>query len=78
MHKFPFAAQDFATISTLGLEFAVAVALGTSAGIWLDLKWTSLPWCSLVGILAGFALGMYIVIKEAKRLEKQNARKDTK
>ena len=33
MRKFPFAAQDFAAISTLGLEFAVAVALGTAAGI---------------------------------------------
>lgn len=78
MRKFPFSAQDFAAISTLGLEFAVAVALGAAAGIWADRAYHTLPWFSLVGIVTGFALGMYIVIKEAKRLEQANALKDKK
>jgi len=78
MRKFPFAAQDFATISTLGLEFAVAVALGVAAGFWADKKWNLFPWCMVSGVFAGFALGMYIVIKEAKRMEKENSLKDKK
>ncbi len=78
MRKFPFATQDFATISTLGLEFAVAVALGVGAGYFVDHKWNFSPWCTIVGVFAGFALGMYIVIKEAKRMEKENALKDKK
>ena len=68
----PFAAQDFATISTLGLEFAVAVALGVAAGYWVDRSQGWAPWGMVVGALGGFALGMYIVVKEAKRLEKTN------
>ena len=74
----PFSAQDFATISTLGLEFAVAVALGVGAGYWIDQRWNFSPWCTVVGVFAGFSLGMYIVIKEAKRMEKANALKDKK
>ena len=74
----PFTAQDFATISTLGLEFAVAVALGVGGGYWADQKWALTPWGTVTGVFAGFALGMYIVVKEAKRLEKENALKDKK
>ena len=74
----PFSAQDFATISTLGLEFAVAVALGVGSGCLADKKWTLAPWGTIAGVFVGFALGMYIVVKEAKRLEKANALKDKK
>lgn len=75
----PFSAQDFAAISTLGLEFAVAVALGAGAGYWADRKWNLFPWGTVAGAGAGFALGMYIVVKEAVRLEKINAaQKDKK
>ena len=63
-----FAPQDFAAISTLGLEFAVAVALGTAAGYWADKKWDCSPWLILAGVCGGFALGMYIVIREAQRM----------
>ena len=73
-----FSAQDFATVSTLGLEFAVAVALGVGAGYWTDRKWNFFPWGTVTGVFAGFALGMYIVVKEAKRLEKTNTSKDKK
>lgn len=78
MYKFPFAPQDFSTISTLGLEFAVAVALGTGGGFWIDKKYTLTPWGTVAGVFIGFALGMYIVIKEAKRMEKENSLKDKK
>lgn len=72
MRKMPFAPQDLAVISTLGLEFAVAVALGVAAGYWADQKWQLSPWCSVAGVFAGFALGMYILVKEAKRLTRAN------
>ncbi len=78
MRKFPFAPQDFATISTLGLEFAVAVALGVGGGYWADQKWALAPWGTVLGVFAGFALGMYIVVRQAKRMEAENALKDKK
>ena len=74
----PFSVQDFATISTLGLEFAVAVALGVGTGYFADQKWALAPWGTVAGVFAGFALGMYIVIREAKRMEKENNLKDKK
>lgn len=78
MRKFPFAPQDFAAISTLGLEFAVAVALGVGGGYWADKKYNFFPWCTIAGVFAGFALGMYIVVSEAKRMEKTRSLQDKK
>ena len=70
----PFAAQDFAAISTLGLEFAVAVALGVGVGYWADYRFGLAPWGTVAGVFLGFTLGMYIVVKEAKRVEKLSRR----
>ena len=75
----PFSMQDHITITTLGLEFAMAVALGTGAGFWIDRKLGTTPWAMIGGLLLGFALAMYIVIKEANRLKKEeNSAKDKK
>ncbi|MBR3631857.1 MAG: AtpZ/AtpI family protein [Elusimicrobiaceae bacterium] len=75
MRMGPFNAQDTVAITTLGLEFATAVALGTAGGFWADKHWQTTPWGILAGVLLGFALGMYIVIKEARRLATQDKRK---
>ena len=64
----PFAAQDFAAISTLGLEFAVAVALGVAAGYLADKRWYFFPWLTVAGACGGFTLGMYIIIRQAQRM----------
>ena len=78
MRKMPFSTPDLAAISTLGMEFAVAVALGTGAGFWWDRTHQTFPWITILGVCGGFALGMYIIVKEAKRLEKANCRQDKK
>ena len=79
MLRGPFSVQDHITITTLGLEFAVAVALGVGAGFWIDRKLDSFPWAMLGGVLAGFALGMYMVVKEAARLKQaEDLNKDKK
>lgn len=72
----PFSPKDQLIITTLGLEFAVAVALGVGCGFWLDrrLGWT--PWGILAGTLGGFALAMYIVVKEACRLSRKEKNKE--
>lgn len=61
----PFSAQDQVTITTLGLEFTVAVVLGTAAGYWADKHFDTLPWGTIAGAGVGFALAMYIIVKEA-------------
>ena len=70
MRLSPFSPQDQLAITTLGLEFATAVALGTATGFWADKKWELTPWGTIVGVLLGFALGMYIVIRQAQRMSR--------
>ncbi len=69
----PFTPQDQLTVTSLGLEFAVAVALGTGCGFWADRRFETLPWLTVLGMFAGFALGMYILIKEARKMARQAA-----
>ncbi len=70
MRTGPFTLQDHWVITTLGLEFAVAVGMCAAGGYYIDKHFQSFPWGMVLGVLVGFALGMYIVIKEAKRMER--------
>mgnify|MGYP003291932929 CR=1 FL=1 len=64
----PFSAKDHVVITTLGLEFAVAVGMGVAVGFWLDKKYSTFPWAMIAGVMCGFALGLYIIVKESHRL----------
>ncbi len=68
----PFTKQDHWEITTLGMEFAVSEALCTGVGYWLDKRWETFPWCLLAGAAAGFALGLYQIIRAAGKMTKQN------
>lgn len=54
----------------LGLEVAVGCGLGFAAGRWLDSKFHWTPWGTLACTLLGLAGGMYLLIKEALRMNK--------
>ena len=66
-----FSAQDHVAITTLGLEFATAEILGVGFGFWLDKKYNSSPWFLVAGAVFGFMLGMYIVCRRAKDMERE-------
>jgi F0F1-type ATP synthase assembly protein I len=51
----------------LGLEIGVGAGLGYAVGTWLDRKCQSAPWGVSIGTLLGVAAGMYLLIKEAIR-----------
>lgn len=72
----PFSAKDHVIITSLGLEFAIAVSLGTAGGLWIDTHFGIKPWGTVVGVLFGFFLGMYIVVKESYRLSRQKEDKE--
>lgn len=55
---------------TAGLEVAVGIALGWFIGSAIDRKFGCGPWGLLIGILAGCAGGMYLLIKEALKMNK--------
>ena len=54
----------------VGLQMLVGVALGYFVGDWLDKKYGWTPWGVLVCAALGLASGMYLLIKEAIRINK--------
>jgi F0F1-type ATP synthase assembly protein I len=54
----------------LGLQMAVGVVLGLVIGGWLERRYGWQPWGTMVGAMLGLAGGMYLLIKEALRMNK--------
>ena len=54
----------------VGLQMLVGVALGFVVGNWLDKKYGWAPWGVMVGTMLGLASGMYLLIKDAVRINK--------
>ncbi len=53
-----------------GLQMLVGVVLGLLVGRWIDGKFHSDPWGVMVGSMLGLAAGMYLMIKDAIRMNK--------
>jgi F0F1-type ATP synthase assembly protein I len=54
----------------IGLEIAVGAGLGYFVGSWLDRKYNWHGNGTLVCVLCGVAAGMYLLIKDAIRMNK--------
>ncbi len=54
----------------IGLQIAVGVGLGILVGRWLDNRYGWTPWGLLIGVMLGLAAGMYLLIKDAIRINK--------
>ncbi len=63
--------EDHLIVTGLGLEFCLIMCIGFFAGYFLDKKWDTLPYFSLVGAFCGFSLGLYILINTALKLSKK-------
>ena len=50
-----------------GFEVAIGVFLGYIAGNWFDKKFSTAPWGLYVAVMLGCAAGMYSLIREAVR-----------
>ena len=63
--------KDLAYYSSLGISVALAIFIGLGIGGWLDRKFDTSPWLTLVflvlGIIAGFR-NIALVIKRARKL----------
>ena len=60
----------FGKYLSLGMEMAIGVGLGYLVGWWLDKRYGWSPWGVTVGSLLGMAGGMYLLIKEALKANK--------
>ena len=63
----------------LGLQFVVAILLCLYAGMWLDTKFHTAPWCMLIGAIAGASAGFYsmfrVLMSEEKRMDEEDKRR---
>jgi F0F1-type ATP synthase assembly protein I len=53
-----------------GLQIGVGVTLGYLIGNWFDRRYGWAPWGLLIGVMFGLASGMYLLIKDAIRMNK--------
>ncbi|MCC6747656.1 MAG: AtpZ/AtpI family protein [Deltaproteobacteria bacterium] len=60
--------------SAVGLEMGVAVLVGYGAGWWLDKKFGTKPYLSLVMLLVGIAAGFLALIRVAKEVGREEER----
>ena len=54
----------------VGLQIAVGAGLGLLVGRWLDNKYQWSPWGTVICVMLGVAAGMYLLIKDAIRMNK--------
>ena len=61
---------NWSKYASLGLEVAVGVGLGLIVGNWMDRRWHWKPWGTVVGAGLGMASGMYLLIRDVMRVNK--------
>ena len=72
------AKKDFILISTLGIEFALIMCLGTFCGYWLDRRLNTFPYLILTGSFIAFALALYVLVMHAKAATRSEVKTENK
>jgi F0F1-type ATP synthase assembly protein I len=54
----------------IGLQMLVGVGLGLLIGQWVDRRYGWSPWGMIVCAMLGLAAGMYLLIKDAMRMNR--------
>jgi ATP synthase protein I len=49
--------REMAYFSSLGLQVALSIFIGLGIGVYLDRRWDTVPWLTLVGLGLGIAAG---------------------
>ena len=60
-------AQGWYRMAGIGMEFIVAVILFGGLGWWLDRSFGTRPWLLLAGAGLGFAVGLWLMYKAARK-----------
>jgi ATP synthase protein I len=54
-------------LAGIGFGLAIPTALGAFLGYWLDNRWHTLPWLTMVGLFLGLAAGFMEMMTLLKR-----------
>ena len=70
--------KQLGSLSTIGLEIALSIAVGYLGGRWLDSKLGTEPWLEWIGLgfgVAAGALSLYRVVRRAQRMMEEEDKK---
>ncbi len=63
---------DLLRLSTVGLVLAISVGLGAWLGLWLDERWGTGPWMTVLGVVIGSAAGFRELFREVNRYRRKD------
>lgn len=58
--------RAMAVVTAMAGQLAASLFLGYGAGAWADRAWGTRPWLTVVGLLAGLAVGAYGIVRLLK------------
>ena len=61
---------DTLSATSVGLEFGISVIIGLVAGWWLDNRFGTAPWLTIVMLCCGFAAGVRGVLRAVQRADR--------
>ena len=59
--------SNWGKMAGIGFEFIVAILMFGALGWWLDGRWGTGPWLLITGGGVGFAIGLWMMIRTARR-----------
>lgn len=62
--------SQHANLAMIGLQVGIGVGLGFAVGWWLDKRYGWEPKGAVIGAMIGLAGGLYLLFKEAARINK--------
>ncbi len=63
-------------LSTVGITLVVATVIGYFAGSWLDRRFDTYPWLTLVFLLLGIAAGFKNLFEQARKILRMDDQDD--
>ena len=63
--------KELAYFSTIGLSVALSIFIGLAIGVFLDRRWDTSPWLTLIFLVLGIAAGyknIGLAIKKSRKL----------